>query len=207
MATPIRTQLERLTQNQAELLIQIQSLRATLPKPPILPTPHLAAVLILFTEQNEDIILIKRPNNMVVHPGQISFPGGRADEIDLSLSKTALRETNEELGIPEDAITLFGHFGEWPTVSGYLVTPYLGLINQYDPVIHHSNPDEVEKVIRLPLSYLLNLDNHYTKLIDTAYGPHEIYGIIYQENNIWGLTGLMLGVLARLLQSIPMSAR
>lgn len=203
----VRAQLEKLTQNQADLLIRVHSLRINLPKPPILPTPHLAAVLILFTELNEDIILIKRPDNMLVHPGQISFPGGRTDETDLSLSKTALRETNEELGIPEKVITLFGHLGEWPTISGYLVTPYIGIINHYDPMIHHSNPDEVEDVICLPLTHLLNLDHHYTKCIKTPYGPHEIYGITYLNHDIWGLTGLMLGVLARLLSTISVPTR
>lgn len=60
-AGSMRTKLEQLTQNQAELLIHVQSLRVNLPKPPTLPTPQLAAVLILFTELNDDIILIKRP--------------------------------------------------------------------------------------------------------------------------------------------------
>lgn len=193
--------LKDLTENQAELLIQIQGLRTKLPKPPKLATPHLAAVLILFTEQNEDIILIKRPHKMLVHPGQISFPGGRSDETDLSLDKTALRETNEELGIPEEIITLFGHLGEWQTVSGYLVTPYIGMIKQYDPKIHIHNPDEVETVVRLPLSHLLNFENHYTRLINTPYGPHEIYGVSYLEHDIWGLTGLILGVFARLFMN------
>lgn len=197
--TILRTALEQLTQNQAELLIRVQSLRSTLPKPPNLPTPQLAAVLILFTEENEEILLIKRPQNMLVHPGQISFPGGRSDETDLSLSQTALRETNEELGIPKEAITLFSHMGEWPTVSGYLVTPYIGITYQYDQNLYLSNPDEVEEVIRLPLSHLLDLSNHYTKEIDTPYGPHEIYGITYQDHHVWGLTGLILGTLARLL--------
>lgn len=199
--------LKHLTQNQAELLIQVQSLRVNLPKPPVLPTPHLAAVLILFTEQNNDIILIKRPNSMLIHPGQISFPGGRLDETDDSLSKTALRETNEELGISEEAITLFGHLGEWPTVSGYLVTPYIGIIKQYDPIQHISNPDEVEEVVRLPLPHLLNLNHHYTKVIDTPYGPHEIYGITYLNHDIWGLTGLILGVFARLFGAISVPTR
>lgn len=194
----LQTLLRLLAQNQAELLIQIKTLRSTLPKPPVLPTPYQAAVIILFTELDNDIILIERTKHMAVHPGQISFPGGRFEESDLSLRHTALRETFEEIGIPEKAITLIANMGEWPTISGYLVTPYIGVIRQYDPDLHLSNPDEVDGIIRLPLSHLLDLNNHYIKMIETPYGPHEIYGITYQEHDIWGLTGLLLGVLARL---------
>ncbi len=181
-----------------DLLNQIQALRTTLPRPPTLPTPYQAAVIILLSEADNDIILIKRTTNMPVHPGQISFPGGRFDDTDITLEQTALRETFEEIGIPEKAIQLIAHMGEWPTVSGYLVTPYIGVIKKYDATRHVINPAEVEYLIRLPISHLLNLENHYIKLIETPYGPHEVYGILYQEHDIWGLTGLLLGVLARL---------
>lgn len=190
--------LSRLTQNQEDLLKQIQALRATLPRPPLLPTPYQAGVMILVSEQDNDIILIQRTAHMLVHPGQISFPGGRWDETDSSLEQTALRETFEEIGLPETEIKILAHMGEWRTVSGYLVTPYIGFIDRYDPEIHLSNCDEVEAIIRLPLSHLFDLTHHYIKLIQTPYGPHQIYGITYQEHDIWGLTGLLLGVLARL---------
>jgi 8-oxo-dGTP pyrophosphatase MutT (NUDIX family) len=194
----LQTILSLLSQNPAELLIQVESLRATLPKPPVLPTPYQAAVVILLNQKDNDIILIKRPESMQVHPGQISFPGGRFEESDSSLEQTALRETFEEIGVPEDSIQILTHLGTWPTVSGYLVTPYVGLIRQYEPEKHLINLDEVESIIRLPVPHLLNIQNHYIKFIQTPYGPHEIYGIKYQEQDIWGLTGLVLGVLARL---------
>ena len=76
-----------------------------------------------------NLIFTERALHLRHHPGQISFPGGRYESSDLSLQQTALRETEEEIGILPCQVSLFGSMPELPTISGFVITPFLGFVD------------------------------------------------------------------------------
>ena len=93
-----------------------------------------AAVLMGIRAESETVILTKRSARLKHHPGQIAFPGGKQDASDPSLISTALREANEEIGLPRHIIQTLGTLPPHQTVTGFQVTPVLALINvHYDP--------------------------------------------------------------------------
>lgn len=162
----------------------------------------LAAVLVPIVMHQDEltIILTQRTKHLKNHPGQISFPGGSFDKQDLNLPTTALRETFEEIGIDERHITLIGELPQIKTISGngFLVTPYVGVINP--PPKFKINPEEVDDVFEIPLHYILEL-THYKKesrLYKNA--PHVYYVMHYQNRMIWGATATILHTLALLVR-------
>lgn len=146
-----------------------------------------------------NIILTRRTNHLGTHSGQISFPGGRKDPQDVDFTATALRETCEELGICDDAITILGklnHFYIPP--SHFTVYPSIGHV-PYKPTCS-PNPHEVAEVIHLPLAELLN---PHIKGVDHT----EMRGVkirlpyyLFGEHKIWGATAAMLGELEQRLR-------
>ncbi len=165
---------------------------------PHLPTVD-AAVLVAVTERAEPgIILTQRPMTMRAHPGQVAFPGGRMDPADTDLIAAALREAEEEVGLPPSAATIIGLADPYRTVTGYIVTPILAVIPPDLPLVAHEL--EVEAIFEPPLSFLLNAENHKTGTLDWE-GEQRTYNEIHWENrHIWGATAAMLVNLSRRLQ-------
>lgn len=151
-----------------------------------------AAVLIplIQRDQDVDILLTVRSQSLRQHGGQISFPGGRADQTDHGLQHTALRETHEEIGIDREHIELLAELPESPTVSGYRVKPYIGLILG-DPRID-PNPSEVDEVFHYPISHLLADDAICERQVFYRGKPREYQLIMYQNFRIWGATAAIL---------------
>ncbi len=151
-----------------------------------------AAVLIpLVKRQNGlNIILTERALHLRHHPGQVSFPGGKQEQSDSSLQHTALRETEEEIGIAQNQVTVFGTLPKLPTVSGFVVSPYLGFVDS-----NHStliDPQEVRSVFEVPLEFLLNKKHFYLQHLVANKKRHFTYCIPYQNRLIWGATAQML---------------
>jgi 8-oxo-dGTP pyrophosphatase MutT (NUDIX family) len=152
-----------------------------------------AAVLIPIFEKNNDyhLILIKRPEYEGVHSNQVSFPGGKIEDIDTDLQSTALRETNEEIGIPVECIEIVNQLTSiFISVSKYEVTPFVGILRE--PPEYTINEKEVQYVIETSLSHLLEPSSvktttmHFdTELIDVPY--FDIDGEI-----VWGATAMIL---------------
>ncbi len=145
-----------------------------------------AAVLVplLYKEGEWHVVVTKRAQTVDVHRGQISFPGGACDPHDESLLATALRETYEEIGLPATAVTVLGALDDFPTVTNFNVTPFVGVIPH--PFTYRPSPEEVEAVIEVPLSFLRNPTNmrveqreHDGRLFDVLFwdfGPYTIWG-------------------------------
>lgn len=155
-----------------------------------------AAVLIGFIERPKglSILLTKRATHLRHHPGQISFPGGKQDPEDASPTHTALRETQEEVGIPSHLITPIGTLPPLPTISQFNVTPILAFI---DP--HHQlkiNPDEVAEVVEVPVVHLLKRSALRTATFTIQNTEHRLFGISFEHHFIWGVTGQILHNLA-----------
>ena len=110
-----------------------------------------AAVLIAVTERAEPgLILTQRPETMRKHPGQVAFPGGRVDATDVDVIAAALREAEEEIALPRDAVRVIGLADRYRTGTGFDITPVIGIIAPDLPL--HPNDDEVAAIFEVPLS-------------------------------------------------------
>ena len=159
-----------------------------------------AAVLIplLLKENGLWVLLTQRTNHLRDHAGQISFPGGRMDPEDQSPNDTALRESEEEIGLDRHRVEIIGHLPEYLTVSGYSVTPVVGLVQaQAEYVL-----DEFEgaDVFEVPLSFLLDPANHQVRLWQSEQGGRRFYSMPDENRFIWGATAGMLRNLYHLLK-------
>lgn len=158
-----------------------------------------AAVLIPLVERqtNVSVILTQRAAELKHHAGQVSFPGGRMEMHDGSAAETALRETHEEVGIAPEQVSVIGYLSTMPTITGYAVTPVVGLLRG-EPAfaIDHS---EVEYAFEVPLNFLL--DSHNDVLVereihDTAVSMVEFH---WENERIWGATAMMILMLRKVL--------
>ncbi|HMW84008.1 MAG TPA: CoA pyrophosphatase [Pseudomonadales bacterium] len=137
-----------------------------------------------------EIILTWRSAHLRSHAGQVSFPGGRVDESDASREHTALRETEEEIGIPMNRVQVLGRMGDYYTQSGYSITPVVGLIDT--PVELRPNPHEVAAIIEAPLHFFLDSAAYRIHQRETDGTVRSFYSVTYGDYFIWGATAAML---------------
>ena len=104
------------------------------------------------------VLLTQRTDHLRDHPGQISFPGGRVEAEDLSPAHTALREAREEIGLSSEHVETVGYLPEYRTGTGYRITPVVAFLRPPFDLIPDSH--EVAEVFEVPLSFLMNPDNH-----------------------------------------------
>lgn len=150
------------------------------------------AVLIGFVERKEgmQVILTKRAEHLRHHPGQISFPGGKYETEDHTLVNTALREAEEEIGIHEKHIKVFGQLPKLPTISQFNVTPFLAFISpDYTTQI---DPNEVASVFEVPANHILNPEKLYSSKFNLRNTSHRVFAIPYQQHFIWGMTAQII---------------
>ena len=158
--------------------------------------PSAAAVLVAVTDRAEPGVLLTRRNaNLRRHAGQIAFPGGRIDPGDAHAIDAALREAEEEIALPRRLVEVVGTVECYRTVTGYAVTPVIGVV----PADLTLTPAEaeVEELFEVPLSFLLDEANQIEKT--ALYQGHErrYYEILWNEYRIWGATAAMLVNLSR----------
>jgi 8-oxo-dGTP pyrophosphatase MutT (NUDIX family) len=160
-----------------------------------------AAVLIpLIMYQNElKILLTQRTAHLHDHPGQISFPGGRSDPEDTSAIDTALREAEEEIGLPSDRVEVLGSLPQYLTITGYQVTPVVSLVDAG----HSYQPDEFEvaDIFEVPMAYLMNPHHHEQRMWQSPQGYRRFYAMPYENKFIWGATAGMLRNLYHFLKA------
>jgi len=159
-----------------------------------------AAVLILLFPSGNDIYfyLTKRTERVQHHKGQVSLPGG-AQEPDESLGNTALRETREEIGIPEEAVTLLGPLSPLPVpVTGFMVLPFIGTAEQEMETNHAE--EEVAKVFKVPLLDLLDDSRLETEARIIQDTPYQIPFFHFDQVKVWGATSMILGELKQVLK-------
>jgi 8-oxo-dGTP pyrophosphatase MutT (NUDIX family) len=150
-----------------------------------------AAVLMpIFERQNEPhFLLTRRTEEVQTHKGQISFPGGMREGKE-DLSKTALRETHEEVGIEEGRIEILGRFHDYMSITGYRVTPFAGFIRE--PFTTVPQTREVAEVLHVPFSIFMDPDNLRVEKA-VWYGKKEdVYYYSYGAHQIWGLTARII---------------
>lgn len=162
--------------------------------PPDGPPPRRAAVLLLLypaADGTETIVFTRRTESLPTHAGQISLPGGSVDPTDAGPAAAALREAEEELGIPAAEVAVIGTLPAVHTVvSNYLITPVIGRM-QSRPAFR-PNPAEVDEVIEIPLAGLRDPAIYRRETRATAHGPHDIHYYHYGPYTIWGATARIL---------------
>jgi 8-oxo-dGTP pyrophosphatase MutT (NUDIX family) len=160
---------------------------------------HAAVLIPIFRDREAyGILFTKRSDKVEAHKGQISFPGGRVDEGDASLLDTALRETQEEIGLPREIIEVLGRTDDARTMSSnYVVHPFVGLIPYPYPFTLSSH--EVEKLIQVPLSLFFAPE----KFIPVEYEGRTYQGLAYAYDGevIWGATARIMQNLVEILLS------
>lgn len=157
--------------------------------------PAKASVLIPLVTREEPMLLLTRRNrHLTHHSGQIAFPGGKADAADTDAVMTALRETNEEVGIEAAHIKVLGQLPVYTTGSAFVVTPVVALIAP--TYLTQPNLSEVEEVFEVPLSFLMNPANHYRQSFWVNGLQREWFSMPYQDQGserfIWGATAGMI---------------
>lgn len=154
--------------------------------------PRSAAVLIPVIAQGDElrVLFTVRTDHLHDHAGQISFPGGRSDPQDATPRDTALRECSEEVGVPPARIEVLGALSEYLTVTGYRVTPFVGLIRA--PLSLTLDSFEVAEVFEVPLGFLLDPRNHQRNRVIHEGRERHYYAVPFGRRYIWGATAGML---------------
>lgn len=150
--------------------------------------------------------LMKRSEDGRAHSGQISFPGGKAEESDINLTHTALREAQEELGIDPGLVTVLGHLSQlYIASSQYLVRPVVGIAS--DRPLFDPSPVEVAALIEAPLSTLLHPQTRVWADVKTSQGiPLQVPAFRVQEHIVWGATAMILNELLMVWQELDLLA-
>lgn len=136
------------------------------------------------------VLLTQRTEDMPSHAGQIAFPGGRRQAEDVDAIATALRETEEEVGLSREFIEVIGPVDHYRTGTGYEITPIVGIVNP--GFIPRADPREVADVFEVPLEHFLDERNHRIDSRVWQGRERRYYAMPYGERYIWGATAGML---------------
>lgn len=147
------------------------------------------------------MLLTVRTAHLSAHAGQISFPGGRAESYDASAIATALRESEEEIGLQRRHVDVIGTLPDYITGTGYRVTPVVGLIAP--PFELAADANEVAEIFEVPLQFLMDGMNHQRLSLELpeGAGQRSFYAMPYDRFFIWGATAGMLRNLFHFLRA------
>lgn len=143
------------------------------------------------------VLLTRRSESLRSHRGQISFPGGRREESDISAAAAAVREAEEETGIPPGAVEVIGYLDDYPTISSYLVTPVVGLVNDVAEVKPCAR--EVAEIFEVPLGFVIDPASFERKVLSRDGLNVPFFELNYGDWRIWGATAGMLWNLSQKL--------
>jgi 8-oxo-dGTP pyrophosphatase MutT (NUDIX family) len=160
-------------------------------------TPAAVLFPIVLRDGGQTVLLTQRTAHLRDHAGQISFPGGRVEAEDISPSHTALRETEEEIGLPRERIEILGFLPEYRTGTGFRVTPVVALVQP--PFDLQPDPFEVAEVFEVPLAFLLDPANHQQHSLHYRGALRHYFAMPYGDYFIWGATAGMIRSLSERL--------
>lgn len=167
------------------------------------PGIRAAGVLMPFFEREGEawLVLTKRPDHMPTHKGEIAFPGGKREEGDRSLRDTALRELEEEIGVDREAVEVIGEMKAFGTVSSrFGIVPFVGVLDE--PTGYVPDPSEVEAILEVPVSELLDDGVHREERWGIGPADHPVHFFELENETVWGATaGILYGFLTHLVGS------
>lgn len=174
-------------------------LEARKPRQAVTEALRPAAVLLplVSVEDHYELLLTVRASSLRRQPGDISFPGGAIDPEDASPLAAALRESEEEVGLKASDVHILGQMDEMPTITGFRITPFVGLVK--GPYAFRTN-HEVEELLLVPLAALCEPGVVSVERREISPGRKiPIYHYQYEEHDIWGITGRLVKELIELL--------
>ncbi|MEO5866438.1 MAG: CoA pyrophosphatase [Sphingomonas sp.] len=158
-----------------------------------------AAVLVAVTDRaSPGVILTRRTDHLSRHAGQVAFPGGRIDPGDDGAIAAALREAEEEIGLPREGVVIVGEADRYRTITGFEVTPVIGVVAP--DLVFRPNVDEVADVFEVPLDFVLDSANHVEASVEFQGRNRHYYEISWAGHRIWGATAAMIVNLSRRLR-------
>jgi 8-oxo-dGTP pyrophosphatase MutT (NUDIX family) len=169
---------------------------------------HASVLVPLVLREELTVLLTQRTEHLNDHPGQISFPGGRSEPEDADAVATALREAEEEIGLPPTGVDVLGALPTYTTGTGFVVTPVVGLVQP--GLALRPDPFEVAEVFEVPLAFLMNPANHRRHEIEWGGVKREFLSMPWDATDeqgsarryfIWGATAAMLRNLYRFLSA------
>jgi 8-oxo-dGTP pyrophosphatase MutT (NUDIX family) len=149
--------------------------------------------------QGLSLLLTRRSAELKHHAGQVSFPGGRMEPGDLDIAATALRETHEEVGIRSESVSIIGYLEPMPTITGYAVTPVVGLVDAAAEIIVDTT--EVECAFEVPLAFLLDPANRRQVSRDLHGRSVPMVEFHYAGERIWGATAFIITQFIKLINN------
>ncbi len=152
---------------------------------------------------NPELILTLRASGLSTHGGEVAFPGGRRDPEDADLVVTALREAEEEIGLPPGLVEVIGPLSSLISRHGIQVTPYVGVVPDF--VEYQPNDGEIAAVFSVPLEFFRSDPREVTHRIDYRGRDWYVPSYRYGEYKIWGLTAIMVVELVNLLYDAGIS--
>lgn len=162
-----------------------------------------AAVLVPIVERPAglNVLLTLRTDHLSSHAGQIAFPGGRTEELDSSPIETALRESEEEIGLHRRHVAIVGVLPDYVTGSAYRVAPVVALVKP--PFELKADPNEVAEIFEVPLAFLMNGMHHQRMSFELpdGEGKRSFYAMPFERFFIWGATAGMLRNLFHFLRA------
>ena len=154
------------------------------------PRAQAAVLLPIVNSANPSLVLTERSSRLGSHAGEVAWPGGKQDATDDNLQMTALRESEEEIGLAPQQVEVIAELRPYISKFGLLVTPYVGLISA--DVSFIANEDERASISHVPLDYLLDDPRAVTNVIERHGERHIVPEYHYQGYRIWGLTSMIL---------------
>ncbi|MHA1488303.1 MAG: NUDIX hydrolase [Promethearchaeota archaeon] len=165
--------------------------------------------IIPYKNKPYELILIHRTNKGKKHRGEMSFPGGKVDPIDKSLKDTALRECEEEIGVPRKNIEIIGCLHDFPTLTQYIITPFLGIINKNQKLIKDDR--EVQAIVKVPIDFFINKKNFKEKAFNIEGNKFSVFYFNYKNREdgkiytIWGATAYIIVSFIEIVYKISLS--
>jgi 8-oxo-dGTP pyrophosphatase MutT (NUDIX family) len=157
-------------------------------------------VPVIVGAQGSEVLLTKRSSRLKHHPGQIAFPGGKQDEGDADVIAAALREAEEEVGLPKTHVEVLGTLPTHETVTGFLVTPVIGWIERgFDEL---PEPGEVAEVFRVPLAHVADAGLYTIQSRRWRGTRRHYYTVPFGPYYIWGATARILRGLAQRMEAV-----
>ena len=162
-----------------------------------------AAVLMPIWERKQALyfLLTQRTETVETHKGQISFPGGMRDSEEEPLVQTALRETREEIGLPESQIRILGQFDDYLSSTDLIVTPFVGWVSP--PLELSPSPEEVEEILEVPWSLFGDPALCRTETLRRLGQDILVYHYDFQGRDVWGLTARIIRDFLHLIDASP----
>ena len=162
-------------------------------------TPAAVLVPIIVRNTGLKVMLTKRAENLKEHPGQISFPGGRVESNDRDFRHTALRETEEEIGLKSRQVKIIGELDQYVVGTGYIVSPIIGIIKP--PFKLTREKEEVEEIFEVPLDFVTARENFKPYAREYKGKTRHHFAITWKDYFIWGATAGMLRNLSERLST------